>query len=46
MCIRDRVGIQDEFGQVGKMPYLSETYHITAADIVKNAKELVANKAK
>ena len=40
------VGIQDEFGQVGKMPYLSETYHITAADIVKNAKELVENKAK
>lgn len=40
------VGIQDKFGQVGKMPYLAEQYHITASDIAISAKELVANKTK
>lgn len=38
------VGVKDEFGQVGKMPYLSEVYHLTAQDIVSAAKEAVASK--
>ncbi len=29
------IGIKDAFGQVGKMPYLKETYNMTAKDIVK-----------
>lgn len=38
------VGINDEFGQVGKNAYLSEIYHITAADIVTAAKRAVSQK--
>ena len=38
------VGINDEFGQVGKNAYLSEVYHITAGDIVAAAKKAVAMK--
>ncbi len=34
------VGINDEFGQVGKNAYLSEVYHITANDIVAAVKKL------
>lgn len=36
------VGIKDTFGQVGKMPYLKETYNMTAKDIV-DAAVLVIN---
>ncbi len=35
------VGIQDEFGQVGKNEYLSEVYHITADDIVEAAHKVL-----
>ena len=38
------VGVQDEFGQVGKNAYLSEQYHLTAKDIADAARELVKNK--
>lgn len=38
------VGVNDQFGQVGKNAYLSEVYHLTAQDIVSAAKEIVANK--
>ena len=31
----EAIGVQDEFGQVGKMPYLKEIYKMTAEDIVK-----------
>lgn len=43
MCM---VGVNDEFGQVGKMPYLAKTYGITEEDIVVKAKEAVAAKRK
>ncbi|MCM1306193.1 MAG: transketolase family protein [Bacteroides sp.] len=35
------VGINDEFGQVGKNAYLSEVYHITANDIVAAAHKAI-----
>ncbi len=38
------VGVKDEFGQVGKNAYLSEVYHLTAQDIVENAKAVIAQK--
>ena len=38
------VGIQDEFGQVGKNAYLSEVYHITTSDIVENALKVISLK--
>lgn len=38
------IGIKDVFGQVGKMPYLKETYEMTAADIAKQAKKCIQRK--
>ena len=38
------VGVQDKFGQVGKMPYLKEQYNMQAEDIVKKAIEVLAAK--
>lgn len=38
------IGINDEFGQVGKMPYLKEIYKMRDVDIVEKVKELMALK--
>lgn len=38
------VGVQDQFGQVGKMNYLKEVYQMRAEDIVKAVKEVLALK--
>ncbi len=38
------IGIRDAFGQVGKMPFLKETYNMTAADIVKAVESAINNK--
>ena len=38
------VGVQDQFGQVGKMNYLKEVYQMRAQDIVKAVKEVLALK--
>lgn len=35
------IGINDQFGQVGKMPYLMQTYKMTAENIANKAKELL-----
>ena len=35
------VGVKDRFGQVGKMPFLKEEYHMTAQDIVAAVKEAI-----
>lgn len=35
------IGINDEFGQVGKMPYLKEVYKMRDIDIVEKVKELI-----
>lgn len=39
-----RIGVTDHFGEVGKMPYLAEKYHMTSEDIVKAVKEVVSRK--
>lgn len=38
------VGVQDQFGQVGKMNYLKEVYKMRAEDIVKAVKEVLTLK--
>ena len=38
------IGIKDVFGQVGKMPYLKEVYHMTSNDIVKAVEECLREK--
>lgn len=38
------IGIKDQFGQVGKLPFLKEFYKMRAEDIVNSAKELISNK--
>ena len=38
------VGVRDVFGQVGKMPFLKETYNMTATDIVKAVESAINNK--
>lgn len=35
------IGVNDKFGQVGKMPYLKEQYNMRAEDIVKKAIEVL-----
>lgn len=35
------IGVNDKFGQVGKMPYLKEFYNMTADDIVRAVQEIV-----
>lgn len=40
----ERVGVENEFGQVGKCAYLSEVYGLTTEDIVKKAKAAVSRK--
>lgn len=39
-----RIGVQDHFGEVGKMDFLMEKYNMLATDIVKAVKETVAKK--
>lgn len=36
-----RMGIQEEFGEVGTQDYLMERYHLTAAHIVRRVKEFL-----
>ena len=38
------VGVQDRFGEVGKLPYLRETMGLTVENMVRAAKEAVALK--
>ncbi len=40
------IGINDKFGQVGKMPYLKEQYNMRAEDIVNKALEVLNLKCK
>ena len=41
----ERIGIQEQFGQVGPQDYLMEQYHLLAADIVAAAEKAMARKA-
>ncbi len=38
------IGIQDHFGEVGKVDFLKKKYHMTAEDIVAAAKEVISKK--
>ena len=38
------IGIKDQFGQVGKLPYLKEFYNMRTEDIVSSAKEVISLK--
>lgn len=40
----EMVGVQDEFGQVGKNAYLSGVYHLTKDDIVVSARKVISRK--
>lgn len=39
-----RIGVREQFGQVGTTDYLMDFYHLTAADIAAKAKEVIARK--
>lgn len=39
-----RVGLSDEFGEVGPLSYLKERFHITSEDICKACRDVVARK--
>lgn len=39
-----RIGVRDHFGEVGKINFLMEKYHMTAADIVQAAHEVLKMK--
>ncbi|WP_066056548.1 transketolase family protein [Robertmurraya korlensis] len=36
-----RIGVKEQFGQVGKMDYLMEFYKLTARDIAEEAREII-----
>lgn len=38
------IGIKDQFGQVGKLPFLKKFYKMRAEDIVNSVKELISSK--
>ena len=38
------VGVNDKFGEVGKMPYLSDVYRMNVSDIVERCREVIALK--
>lgn len=38
------VGVNDKFGEVGKMPYLSDVYGLNVSDIVERCKQAIALK--
>jgi len=40
----NRVGVKDEFGEVGKMDYLTKRFELGSEDIVKAAKAAIARK--
>ena len=40
----EMVGVHDEFGEVGKLPYLAQRFKLTADEIIANVKEVLARK--
>lgn len=40
----ESVGVQDEFGEVGKMPYLAQKFHLTVDDIVQKTLKAIKRK--
>lgn len=40
----EAIGNHDRLGEVGKVPYLKQVYHLTAADIAEKAKKAISRK--
>jgi len=40
----ERIGVKDHFGEVGRMPFLMEKFHMLPVDIVAAAKAVIARK--
>jgi len=40
----ERIGIKDEFGEVGSVAYLKERFGLTAENIVKTALKVIERK--
>ncbi len=40
----EKIGVQDEFGEVGPAGYLAERFHLTAVDIAKKARKAIERK--
>ncbi len=40
----ERVGVQDQFGEVGDIEYLKKKFHLTAEDIVESVKRVLKRK--
>lgn len=40
----EMVGVEDEFGEVGQVPYLAERFKLTAEEIISKAKKAIARK--
>ena len=38
------VGVNDKFGEVGKMPYLSNVYNMNVSDIAERCKQVISLK--
>jgi transketolase len=41
-CRMKRIGVQDEFGEVGDLPYLQKRYGFTASDIRDKIREFLS----
>ena len=44
LTFRPRLGVQDEFGEVGPVDYLQERFGLTAQAICEKAKKAIARK--
>lgn len=44
-AVVEMVGVQDEFGEVGPVPYLAERFKLTADEITAKVKKAIARKA-
>ena len=42
--VMQAIGMDNAFGEVGKLPYLMERFHLTKEDIVRAAKSVIAKK--
>ena len=40
----EMIGVRNSFGEVGKLPYLSERFGLTTKDILESAKRVLARK--
>ena len=43
-CLLKRLGSKDQFGEVGSLPYLKETFKMSESDIENAVRELIDKK--